>query len=273
MLADIIACLFSFSIAHLLRFENFNNKEALHTFLVLLPLMILLRLPIFIHFGFYQILIRHLSVFDIKRIFKGVAYSSVILVALSFLSGLTITTKPAVSSYPRGVFLIDWFLLTSLLVGLRVFLKKMYLRYRAADSSMDGERVLIWGAGDAGELCLHYLKINQHPIYTIVGFLDDNPAKRGRQIGGYKILGDRHHLKILVPLHGIQQVFVAIPSATSDELHQVMGYCEQLGLKARLFQFSAMAYAKIPEESAPQGLTPESLVQREWLPSLDRTGR
>ena len=273
MLADIAACLLSFSVAHLLRYETFRNKEALQTFLVLLPLVILLRLTIFIHFGFYQTLIRHLSVFDIKRIFKGVAYSSIILVALCFLSGLTITTKPAVSSYPRSVFLIDWLLLTILLVGLRVFLKKMYLRYQATDNATDAERVLIWGAGDAGELCLHYLKKNQNPIYTIVGFLDDDPGKRGRQIEGYKILGDRHHLKILVRLYGIQQVFVAIPSATSDELHQVMGFCEQLGLKARLFQFSAMLYAKIPEESGQRGMNSESLVHSEWIPSLDRTGR
>ena len=133
--------------------------------------------------------------------------------------------------------------------------------------------MLIWGAGDAGELCLHYLKKNQNPIYTIVGFLDDDPAKRGRQIEGYKILGDRHHLKILARLYGIQQVFVAMPSATSDELHQVMGFCEQLGLKARLFQFSTMLYAKIPEESLQQSINSESLVHSEWIPSLDRTGR
>jgi FlaA1/EpsC-like NDP-sugar epimerase len=152
----------------------------------------------------------------------------------------------------------------------------MYLRYRATDNSTDStdvERVLIWGAGDAGELCLHYLKKIQIPIYTVVGFLDDDPAKRGRQIGGYKILGDRHHLKILVPLHGIQQVFVAIPSATSDELHQVMSFCEQLGLKARLFQFSTLLYAKIPKGPVQQSLSSESLVHGEWIPSLDRTGR
>jgi lipopolysaccharide/colanic/teichoic acid biosynthesis glycosyltransferase len=273
MLADIAACFLSFSAAHLLRYENFHNKEALQTFLVLLPLVVLVRLPIFIHFGFYQTLIRHLSVFDIKRIFKGVAFSSIILVALSFLSGLAITTKPAVSSYPRSVFLIDWLLLTILLVGLRVFLKKISLRYRAADHATNTERVLIWGAGDAGELCLHYLKKNQNPIYTIVGFLDDDPAKRGRQIEGYKILGDRHHLKILTHLYGIQQVFVAIPSATPDELHQVMGFCEQLGLKARLFQFSTMLYAKVPEESVQPNINSESLVPSEWIPSLDRTGR
>jgi lipopolysaccharide/colanic/teichoic acid biosynthesis glycosyltransferase len=273
MLADMSACLLSFSLAHLLRFENLHNKEAFQTFLELLPLVVLVRLPIFIHFGFYQTLIRHLSVFDIKRIFKGVALSSLILVALSFLSGLSIATKPAVSSYPRSVFLIDWLLLTILLVGLRVFLKQMYLRYRASDNLTDAERVLIWGAGDAGELCLHYLKKNQNPIYTIVGFLDDDPAKRGRQIEGYKILGDRHHLQILTHLHGIQQVFVAIPSATPDELHQVMGFCEQLGLKARLFQFSTMLYAKVPEESVQPSINLESLVPSEWIPSLDRTGR
>jgi lipopolysaccharide/colanic/teichoic acid biosynthesis glycosyltransferase len=273
MLADLAACVLSFTLAHLLRYEAFSNRESLQAFLMVLPLAVLVRLPIFIYFGFYHTLIRHLSIFDIKRISKGVAFSSLILVAISFLSGLAIASKPMVSSYSRSVFLIDWFLLTICLVGLRIFLKKMYLRYSATDNSTNATRVLIWGAGDAGELCLHYLKKNKNPIYTIVGFLDDDPGKRGRQIGGYKILGDRHHLKILVQLYRIQEVLVAIPSATSDELHQIMDFCQQLGLKAQLFQFSSMVYPKIPEKSMPQSISSESLVHSGWIPSIDRTHR
>ena len=275
MVADIFACLLSFSIAHLLRFESFYNPEALHSFLVLLPLVVLVRLPVFIYFGFYQTLIHRLSVYDIKRIFKGVAYSSIILVALSFLSGLSITGKPMFVSYPRSIFLIDWLLLTILLVGMRVLLKRFYLRYRGADNStdLDEERVLIWGAGDAGEICLHYLKKNKNPIYNIMGFLDDDPAKRGRQIEGYKILGGRHQLKILAHLYEIQLVLVAIPSATPDEIHQVVGLCEQLELKARVFQFSTMSYPEVPGKSVHQSINQESLVHNGWLPYLERTGR
>jgi lipopolysaccharide/colanic/teichoic acid biosynthesis glycosyltransferase len=272
MLADLAACCFSFTLAHLLRYEAFSNRESLQAFLMLLPLAVLVRLPIFIYFGFYHTLIRHLSIFDIKRISKVVAFSSLILVAISFLSGLAIVSKPMVSSYSRSVFLIDWFLLTILVVGLRIFLKKMYLRYRATDNSTNAKSVFIWGAGDAGELCLHYLKQNKNPIYTIVGFLDDDPGKRGRQIAGYKILGNRHHLKTLAQLYKIREVVVAIPSATSDELHKIMGFCQQLGLQAQLFQFRTMPYTRIPEVSVQQSISSERSVHRGWIPSLDRTG-
>jgi lipopolysaccharide/colanic/teichoic acid biosynthesis glycosyltransferase len=274
MLADIAACLLSFSLAHLLRYENLHGGDALQAFLVLLPLVVLARIPVFICFGFYQTLIRHLSIFDIKRIFKGVALSSIILVTISFLGGFIMTTKPTVSSYSRSVFLIDWFSLTILLVGMRALLKKIYLRYSSADDSKAARMVLIWGAGDAGELCLHYLKRNRQPTYTIAGFIDDDPRKRGKQIDGYKILGNRHHLKTLAQLYKIQEVLVAIASATSDELQQIITACQQLGLEAQLFQFrTTIAYSRIPQESEQPAICREGLVLGEWIPSPHRPSR
>ena len=109
MLADLAACIFSFTLAHLLRYEGLSNRDDVSRPFSCSspwrcgapPHIYLLRLlshpdPPPVHF-------------DIKRIFKGVAFSSIILVAISFLSGLAIALKPTVSSYSRSVFLIDWF--------------------------------------------------------------------------------------------------------------------------------------------------------------------
>jgi len=52
---------------------------------------------------------------------------------------------------------------------------------------------LIWGAGDAGELCLSYLHKDKQTVYDVVGFIDDEPLKRNSRLNGVKILGDRHH--------------------------------------------------------------------------------
>jgi UDP-GlcNAc:undecaprenyl-phosphate GlcNAc-1-phosphate transferase len=271
MMADLAACVLSFSLAHLLRYEHFAREDNLQIFFRILPWAILLRLSVFIYFGFYHTLIRHLSIFDIKRIFKGVAFSSLILVTISYLSGVAISTKPMFSSYSRSVFLIDWVLLTILLVALRIFLKKIYLRYRETGKFQDGKRVLIWGAGDAGELCLHYLKKNRDPIYTIVGFLDDDPGKRGRQIEGYKILGDRHHLKILAQLYKTQEVLVAIPSASLEELQKIIGFCQDLGLEANLFQFGAMAGTNSSQYPVQPVKPVANVAPIGWISSLDHT--
>lgn len=266
MLADLAACAFSFTLAHLLRYENFSDRGSLQAFLIFLPLAVLVRLPIFVYFGFYHTLMRHLSFYDIKRIFQGVALSSIILVGVSFLSGHIIRELPQFSSYSRSVFLIDWLCLTILLTGMRALLKKLYLHYKAAKGGQDEKTVLIWGAGDAGELCLHYLKKHRNPTYNVVGFIDDDSLKRNKRLNGVKVLGNCHHLKILAKIYRIQEVFVAISSVTPPELDKIICACRQLDVKARLFQFNTMEYtrfaqdlplrAELKESPPADGLTP-----------------
>lgn len=94
---------------------------------------------------------------------------------------------------------------------------------------------MIWGAGDCGELCLRYLRKERRPAYEVVGFIDDNPAKRGPRLRGVKILGDRHHLQLIAQLYKIQRVFIAIAAAPQQELKQILRACRALGLKPQIF--------------------------------------
>ena len=229
LLADAALCLVSFILAHLLRYDGIKDPVAAAACYRLLPWAVLVRLPIFIYFGFYDVLIRHLGFYDIKRVFKGVALASIVLVTVPFLSGLA-------TGYARGVFLIDWFCLTTLLIGYRALVMKLYLRYKVK-ASANGEktRVLIWGAGDCGELCLRFLQKERQPSYEVLGFIDDNPRKRGKRLGGVKVLGDRHHLNIVSQLYKVQQVFIAISAAPLHELKKIVKTCRDSGLRPQLF--------------------------------------
>jgi lipopolysaccharide/colanic/teichoic acid biosynthesis glycosyltransferase len=229
LLSDAALCLVSFILAHFLRYNGINDPAAAAAYYRLLPWTVLARLPIFIYFGFYHVLIRHLALYDIKRVFQGVALASIFFVTVAFLSGLAV-------GYARGAFLIDWFCLTILLIGYRALVKKLYLWYKVK-ASADGEktRVLIWGAGDCGELCLHFLQKERQPSYEVVGFIDDNPRKRGKRLGGVKVLGDRHHLNIVSQLYKVQQVFIAISAASLPELKKIMKTCRDSGLRPQLF--------------------------------------
>ncbi len=229
LLSDAALCLVSFILAHFLRYDGIKDPAAVVAFYRLLPWAVLVRLPIFIYCGFYYVLIRHLALYDIKRVFTGVALSSFALIACAFLSGKA-------AGYARGVFLIDWFCLTTLLIGYRALLKKLYLRYKAkASATGEKTRVLIWGAGDCGELCLRFLQKERQPSYEVVGFIDDDPRKRGKRLGGVKILGDRHHLNILSQLYKIQQVFIAVSAAPLPELKKILKTCRDSGLRPQLF--------------------------------------
>lgn len=226
---DSCLCLLSFWVAHHIRFEGGTNPEMRGIFHSILPWTVLVRLPLFIYFGFYYTLIRYLSLYDMKRVFKGTFFASAALVLTVFLLGFS-------PGYSRGVFLIDWFCLTTLLISYREILKILYLRFwNRNDSNRDKRKALIWGAGDGGELCLRYLQKEREPAYDVIGFIDDDPHKRGKMIGGVKIMGDRHHLEILSHLYKVQEVFVAMPSASFPEQENILNFCKGLGLKAELF--------------------------------------
>jgi lipopolysaccharide/colanic/teichoic acid biosynthesis glycosyltransferase len=238
LLGDAGLCLASFTLAHWLRFDSPATLADLAALHLLLPLAVLVRLPVFVYFGFYHTLIRHLSLYDIKRLAKGVAAASLALVAVVFLCN-------AAPGYSRAVFLIDWFCLTTLLVGVRGLAwgyrrRQLEKRLPAGDKT----RVLIWGAGDCGELCLRYLAGERNPAYEVVGFIDDDAQKRGKRLHGVKILGDRHHLNMVSQLYKIQQVFVALAGAPLHEQKSVLQACRQAGLPAELF----LARAEVARE-------------------------
>jgi lipopolysaccharide/colanic/teichoic acid biosynthesis glycosyltransferase len=226
---DACLCLASFTMAHFVRFESGSEPAMTRAFVKALPLAVLIRIPIFTYFGFYHTLIRYLSFYDIKKVIKGVAVASLIFVSVSFLCGF-------MHRYSRGVFLIDWFCLTTLMIGYRAFLMRIYQRSGSESSPLEEKRkVLIWGAGDAGELCLRYLQKERNPAYTIFGFIDADPQKRGKKIGGIKILGNRYNLPLLAELYKIQEVFIAIPSAPSLEIKRMIDVCGDAGLNSVLF--------------------------------------
>jgi lipopolysaccharide/colanic/teichoic acid biosynthesis glycosyltransferase len=239
ILADIMLCTFALTLAHYLRYGDFSKPFLYQSFVSVLPWALLIRIPIFIYFGFYHTLIRHLSFYDVKIIFKGVTVSSVVLIGTLFLLRLE-----TFANYGRGVFLIDWFCLVNLLVGYRILLKKIFNHYKTERNIQENQRrVLIWGAGDAGELCLRYLQKERESLYETIGFIDDDPKKRSYRLNGVKVLGNRDHVKILVQLYKIQEIFVAMPSAAVHEIKKALEICDNLGVDVKLFELSATAYS------------------------------
>lgn len=240
ILADIMLCIFALTLAHYLRYGSFAKPVLYRSFVSVLPWALLIRIPIFLYFGFYHTLIRHFSFYDIKIIVKGVTVSSVVLIGLLLLIRLETFTE-----YGRGVFLIEWFCLVNLLAGYRIVLKKLFNHYKAESNGQEHQRrVLIWGAGDAGELCLRYLQKERGSSYETIGFIDDDPKKRSYRLNGVKVLGNRDHLKILVQLYKIQEIFVAMPSVAAHDIKKALEICDNLGVDAKLFQLSATAYSK-----------------------------
>lgn len=245
LVTDTLACLVSFSLAHLVRFEGFPPGELTRTFWLLLPLTVFTRIPAIFWVGGYQTLIRYLGLKDLIRLFQAIAVGTLALVAISYFSGLLY------SGYGRGVFLIDWFGLTFMLIGYRVFLKTLHQRVRKEPGSGTPKRVaLIWGSGEEGLACLQYLKQSRHPSYEVVGFIADEPRLQHKRIDGLKILGDHHHLEVLIRLYHIQDLFVAVPEIPPGRLEGVQELCRRLNVTLlRFLPSSVQEISPLPPET------------------------
>lgn len=226
---DALLCLASFLLAHFLRFEGFEKLTLDTATLKLLGLAALVRLPCFFFCHFYHTLIRHFSMDDSKRLFKGVTLGSLAFAGLVGFFRL-------VPGYSRAVFFIDWVCLAFLLIGYRLVLKKLYqLSHPQAAATGEVRRVLIWGAGDCGELCLRYLEKKRQPAYQVIGFVDDDHQKRHRRLNGARVLGDRHHLEMLCTLYRVQEIFLAVHRAPPETLDGMARLCLKTGLPTKVF--------------------------------------
>src|SRR5690606_4700103 len=121
-------------------------------------------------------------------------------------------------AYPRSVFFIDALLLLLMLGGLRLVRRF----YRELSRSEGQKRVLIFGAGDAGELIVREMKIDRERIYEPVGFIDDDRSKVGRRIHGVPVLGTRADVDQLIETLKPDEILIAIPAATPETTRAIV---------------------------------------------------
>jgi exopolysaccharide biosynthesis polyprenyl glycosylphosphotransferase len=157
-----------------------------------------------------------------RRTLRATAVAPIVgLLAYSLL--FTINIDP--NSLPRiavGAFLV---LASFLTLGWRA----VYIRLYTSSGLM--RRVLIVGAGKAGRTLVEaYRKLNPPP-FLIIGFIDDDPAKRGKSYHGFAVLGDSEHLLDLVEEYRISDVVVAITGEIKGETFQTVLDVQERGIE------------------------------------------
>ena len=177
----------------------------------------------FWYFGLYRGMWRFASMPDLLRILKAVAAGVVISFALLFL-------WTRLQDIPRTVPLFYIFLLVGMLSGPRFFyrwLKDFHFPMKV------GQRVLVVGAGRAGEMLVRDLLRDPDRVYQPMGFVDDEPGKKGREIHGIRVIGSCDHIPYLVKALSIESVMLAIPSANSKQIRRLVELTEEVGVPVR----------------------------------------
>ena len=174
--------------------------------------------------GLYRGLWRYATVSDLGILARGVFFGTM---------GwwLLLEVVQPVEWFPRSTPLIYSTLLLVAAGGMRLGMKA--LRYHFALYNDQARRVLIVGAGDAGELAVREMLNNKTLQLLPVGFVDDDPRKHSASIHGVRVLGSRAQLVPLMKQLRIEEVIIAMPSVGNGAVTDVVEKCESLGIQYR----------------------------------------
>ena len=230
VIVDCILIGLSFTIAYAIRFDGIPPMYV-PLIVQALPILIPLKLGAFFYFGLYRGLWRYIGVPDVINIVKAVTLSSVLGVVL-------VTMVFRFEGYSRSVFVIDWMVLLLTVSAVRV-LVRLIEETLSSWAEKRGKRLLILGAGDAGEMALREIRNNSQLGYVPIGFVDDNRDKWGRSIHGVPILGSRPQLGAIVKKYHVQEILVAVPSADRATLKSILKDCRETGADVQVMPKTA----------------------------------
>ena len=225
LLSDIVSTGLSFWLAWTLRFNFSIPEHSYGLFIKTLPVVVAARLVCFYFFGLYSGVWRYASMNDLLRILKATVLSSILFFFnVGFVYHLI--------DFPRSVFIIDWFIIVCLVGGSR-FLYRLFREFYPVKAIKKQKKVLIVGAGRAGEMLLREMKQNARMGYDPVGFLDDDTAKKGMRIHGVPVLGKVDDLTRIVDKRQVEEAVIAVPSLTGKEMKKIIQLCDDAGITCK----------------------------------------
>jgi len=244
VLLDVILIVLAYWSAYAIKFEPFSNSPAWKLFLRTLPVLVVVRLAAFLAFGVYRGIWRYTSMDDLLAFAKAVAAGSIV-------SMIIVLFKFRFQGFSRAVFLIDALVMLLLLAGSRVAFR-FFRQVLPSGSAGNGQRVLIYGAGDAGELLLRELLNNRELSYAPVGFMDDDANKHGKLIHGFRVFGGNGLLPKIISDHHVEQVLISTPRISEERIAEILSECEALNVELRRLSIRLEAISDNPLKSASQ---------------------
>jgi UDP-GlcNAc:undecaprenyl-phosphate GlcNAc-1-phosphate transferase len=219
---DVLLITLSYYGAYVLVTGSLDNQTNWELFRNSLPLLIVLKLFAFLAAGIYRGIWRYTSVSDLVTFAKGV-------IAGSMLSVLAILLLYRFQNFSRAVFVLDGFLLLFAVVGSRIAFR-VFREILPFPFSTEGRRVLIYGAGDGGEMVLRELRNNSEWQYQPVGFIDDDPMKKGKIINGLQVFDANGTLADLCREKEISEILVASRKIPRDRLNDMRELCRDANI-------------------------------------------
>ena len=217
------ACLVSvaYYTAYRLRFEGTDWFPNFELFLQSLPIVVGVQMLALFTVGAYRGVWRYFTLIDgvvfVKSVFVGTLVTVIILVfGYRF------------EDYSRTVFVIYAVILTVLLIGSRSSFRLMSELIRRRRHT--GDRLVVYGADDAGVVALRKLAGEPDSPFRMVGFIDEERARHGRRVHGYEVLGGHEKLLALIEAGEVDTVVLCAALVDAARLTELKHVCAAKGV-------------------------------------------
>jgi FlaA1/EpsC-like NDP-sugar epimerase len=224
--SDVVFFVLALVLAYLFRFEFTLDPSRIQQVQSLLLWIVPLKLILFLFSGLYRGMWRYASTRDLWLLARTSLLASLAIIAI-------ILYLNRFEGYSRAVFIIDGFLTFLFAGGLRMMIRSFYAVYVNPKKGHDAlgkinfKKVLIVGAGDAGEKILREILDNYQLYYKVEGFIDDDSSKQGRSIHGVRVVGNVKKIPKIIEKKDIQEILIAIPSATGNQIRNIVETCRR----------------------------------------------
>src|SRR4026208_927223 len=217
VLLDVVLIVLAYWSAYAIKFGAFSGNLAWTLFLRTVPVLVFVKMATFLAMGVYRGLWRYTGLDDLIVFVKAVVISSV-------ASVLVLLFAFRFEGFSRTAFVLDGILMLLFLAGTRMAF--LFFRQLLPKSKIsDGRKVLIYGAGDGGELLLRELQNNREWRYAPVGFLDDDPAKNGKLIHGLKVFAANGDLSQVCKQHNVDELLISSAKVSEERVQEIARIC------------------------------------------------
>ncbi len=231
--SDVLIFTLSIAIAYLFRFEFSLSPFYIQQIKTVLLWIIPLKIAVFLFSGVYRGMWRYTSIRDFWLLARACLLSTLLILAvILYISGFM--------GYSRAIFIVDG-VLTFLLVGGKLMaIRSYFARYSNLKireqifSKVHHKNVMIIGAGDAGEKILREIFENNQLHYKVIGFIDDDPQKKGRSIHGVPVLGNLGKITTILDKENVHEILIAIPSANGDQIRNIVSACKDCNISYKM---------------------------------------
>ena len=193
-----------------------------------LPLIVMVQLTIFNISGFYKVIWRFTSLWELLTIIKYVTISSAIsLFGIGLLTGFSI--------HPGSVLLSFYFFNVLFICFTRVSVRVYFSHFKNQPifgKVQSKKRLILIGAGKTGAKISREILDTVDSPYVVTGFIDDDLSKRGARLHGIQVLGTTADLeKLIIPF---DELLITTPSATGDDLRRIISACKLTGKRFKI---------------------------------------